>query len=222
MHTEQDYQLALLQAAGRLQNKTLFAPGDGLSVRLPGEDAFLLLTGQTGNGETEIARHPVGIPWPGDDGIATQALHGLIYDQRPDVGAVLLNRQTWATALSHIPTPMPGVFDEQVRHLGHSVATIGPVADPAAIRAALKHGANAHGLGGRALCLGMTLERLVFNAELLEKCAKAFVLASSSGLQVGRIPWLVRWIANGRLKKDQQRAAASYARGQAPARSTAY
>jgi len=72
------------------------------------------------------------------------------------------------------------------------------------------------------LCLGMTLERLVFNAELLEKCAQAYLLARATGLAVRRIPWLVRLVATGRLRRDQRRAAASYARGEAPGRVAGY
>ena len=68
----------------------------------------------------------------------------------------------------------------------------------------------------------MVPERTVFNAELLEKCAKAYVLATCAGLPVGRIPWLVRWIANGRLMKDERQAAAQYAMGLAPVLSTSY
>jgi len=39
---------------------------------------------------------------------------------------------------------------------------------------------------------------------------------------VRRIPWLVRLVATGRLRRDQRRAAASYARGEAPARVAGY
>jgi len=86
----------------------------------------------------------------------------------------------------------------------------------------LQSGANAFILNQQVLSLGMTLDRLVFNAELLEKCAKAFVLASSTGKPVGKIPWLVRWIANGRLMKDERHSAQQYARGQTPVFKSAY
>jgi hypothetical protein len=130
---------------------------------------------------------------------------------------VLLNRQPWASALHEFGRDMPGVFDEQIRHLGRSVAVLDNITT-----ARLGSGANAFILPGQVLCLGMVPERTVFNAELLEKCAKAYVLASCAGLPVGRIPWLVRWIANGRLMKDERRAAADYAMGRTPVLSTSY
>ena len=133
-----------------------------------------------------------------------------------------MNRQPWAAALHALGGDMPGIFDEQIRHLGRSVGALdGPPGAPHNL-ARLRSGANAWVTPEHVLCLGMIPERTVFNAELLEKCAKAYVLATSAGLPVGRIPWLVRWIANGRLLKDERRAAAQYALGQTPELSTAY
>jgi hypothetical protein len=131
-------------------------------------------------------------------------------------------RQYWACALPAAGGVLPGIFDEQLRHLGARVAQVELPRNAAKVRARLAGGANAFGMGERVLCLGMTLERVVFNAELLEKCAQAYVLARASGLAVRRIPWLVRHIATGRLRRDERRAAASYARGEAPARVAGY
>lgn len=145
-----------------------------------------------------------------------------VYQARSDVESVLLNRQPWAAALHALGQDMPGIFDEQVRHLGRKVALLDDAIGAPASRARLRSGANAFAMPARVLCLGTIPERTVFNAELLEKCAKAYVLASSAGLPVGRIPWLVRWIANGRLQKDQKHAAKQYARELTPALSSAY
>jgi hypothetical protein len=60
----------------------------------------------------------------------------------------------------------------------------------------------------------MGLERLLPNIEILEKCAQSFVLAYCASNQVKRIPWLIKFIANGRLKKDQKDAAARHLRGE--------
>ncbi|WP_205687873.1 hypothetical protein [Ciceribacter ferrooxidans] len=78
----------------------------------------------------------------------------------------------------------------------------------------LANGANAYCLDDRALCFGMGLERLLLNIEILEKCAESYVLAQCSAGRIGRIPWLVRFIANGRLKKDQKDATARHLRGE--------
>ena len=87
---------------------------------------------------------------------------------------------------------------------------------------AIANGANIAIFGTRRVCLGVTPERIVFNAELFEKCAKAFVIARCSGGTVRRIPWWVRVIAGGRLKKDQARATESLDAGRIPEGMNAY
>jgi ribulose-5-phosphate 4-epimerase/fuculose-1-phosphate aldolase len=102
-----------------------------------------------------------------------------------------------------------------VRHLGRGVGRLGPTR--------LAGGDNAFvTLDHRVLCLGMTLDRLVFNAELLEKCAKAFVLAHSSGARLTRVPWFVRAIAGRRLRRDQRFAAQCHGLGKPPVFKSAY
>jgi ribosomal protein L39E len=68
----------------------------------------------------------------------------------------------------------------------------------------------------------MTCERVLFNTELYEKCAQAFLLARASGNRIRRIPLWVRLIANRRLLKDERRAAESYRKGRFPETITAY
>ncbi|WP_343731252.1 class II aldolase/adducin family protein [Duganella sp.] len=207
----------LNDAAKRLCAKGLLQPEDTLSMRLAGCDNILLQTGSGPAQRVDIV--------PVTDGAVAGPLaaqHLAVYRARPDVGCVLLNRQPWACALHALARDMPGVFDEQIRHLGRSVALLDGPVELTANQARLQNGANAWVAPGHVLCFGTLPERTVFNAELLEKCAKAYVLATSAGLPVGRIPWLVRWIANGRLLKDERRAAEQYAMGQTPVLSTAY
>ena len=207
----------LNDAARRLCAKGLLEPDDTLSMRVAGSDNILLQTGSGLAQRVDIV--PLANRSAGDPLVAQ---HLAVYHVRPDVGCVLLNRQPWASALYALSGDMPGVFDEQIRHLGRSVVKLpGPVELPSN-RERLRSGANAWIAPGHVLCFGTLPERTVFNAELLEKCAKAYVLATSAGLPVGRIPWLVRWIANGRLLKDERRAAEQYAMGQTPVLSTAY
>lgn len=136
------------------------------------------------------------------------------YRDRPDVGAVLVFHPPWAGALGLVETEMPGLFDEQVRHLGRKVAGFSPEA--------LKSGDNAFLLGDSVVCFGMTLDRLIFNAELLEKCAKAFLLAHSTGAKLTLVPWWVRMIAGRRLLRDEMFAAACHADGIKPVFKSAY
>jgi ribulose-5-phosphate 4-epimerase/fuculose-1-phosphate aldolase len=220
MQPNYDAALARLdQAAKRLHAKGLLQADDTLSMRLAGSGHLLL---QTGCGPAQrvdivpLAQHAPGA------GHAALATHLAVYRVRADVGCVLLNRQPWAAALHALERDMPGVFDEQIRHLGRSVALLEGALAAADNAARLRNGANAWVAAQQVMCLGTLPERTVFNAELLEKCAKAYVLATSAGLPVGRIPWLVRWIANGRLMKDERRAADHYARGTTPVLSSAY
>lgn len=207
----------LTDAATRLGQKGLFQAGDTLSMRLAGCGQMLLFTATSEALKMDIT--PLAPPRQDQEPLTR---HLALYRARPDVGCILLNRQPWALALQALGADMPGVFDEQIRHLGKSVRLLADPPGAPATDALLRSGANAWVLPQQVLCLGTLPERTVFNAELLEKCAKAFVLARCSELPVGRIPWLVRWIANGRLMKDERRAAADYAAGRTPVLSTAY
>jgi ribulose-5-phosphate 4-epimerase/fuculose-1-phosphate aldolase len=209
-------ELDLQAARTRLAAKGLLASGDTVSMRVPGAGTCMFLTERFG-GDAGSRRLPLS-------SVAEEAaeIHRLVYLARPDVGAILLNRQRWASALPCAGGTLPGLFDEQLRHLGWNVPQIAPPGSLSDARRQMAGGGNAFGVGRQVLCLGMTGERLVFNAELLEKSAKAYVLARATGLRVRRIPWLVQWIATGRLRRDQKRAAASFARGEAPVRSAGY
>ena len=130
------------------------------------------------------------------------AEHARLYRQRADAGAIVKAQPPWASQLESLPP----VFDEQVRQLG-----TGPV----------EKGGNVR-LGDIVMVIGFSAERAVMNAELLEKCAKAYLLATRAGGKVATIPWWVRWIAGSRLRKDQQQAAAAFARGEFPAGFSTY
>lgn len=159
------------------------------------------------------------------------ALHAAVYRARPDAGAILTNRQEWGSSLRLLDHPMPAAFDEQARQLGPSVLRIpedpvlsaddGPRLTQRTARIMME-GANAFLLRDGVLLLGMTPSRVLFNAELLEKCAKAYLLAVASGIYIPPLPFYVRYIAHRRLLKDERRAAASYARGEMPDGFTAY
>jgi ribulose-5-phosphate 4-epimerase/fuculose-1-phosphate aldolase len=144
-------------------------------------------------------------------------MHAAIYRHRPDVGAILTSSLPWCSWLAP-RVKIPAVFDEQVRYLGPQVERlplVGTELTPGAI-AILKRGANAFLVGQETVCLGLTSERAELNAELLEKCAQAYILASLTRLPVGTIPFYVRFVASRRLGRDEKHAAEAYARGEAP------
>ncbi len=192
--------------AERLEKKGLFGkPGDTLSVREPGKDRMQLHASSDLRSECIVFGEAVG----------TAAKHAVVYQQRGDVGAVLLTRSPWAKATGSLDHAFPTLFDEQARH-------IGPVPAPLDFDD-LPQLAKSIALGGNLLLgedsfmhLGMSIERVTFNAELFSKCAQAYLLARSTKQRVKTIPRWVCYIAGGRLKKDQRVASESYARGERP------
>ena len=242
-----EHHARVLESFNRLRDKNLLGEDHlSMSVRIPGRDAFAFLdldrpeslATQTPGGVLPRAKQVVildfaGQPLPTEEpeaGIARlerRRLHGGIYAARPDVGAIVLNRPLWGGALAQIQHPMPGIFDEQARQMGPRVERLpanivtGSGLAPEILKI-LRGGANVFIYEEHALCLGMTRERAIFNSELLEKCAKAYVLALATGQPIRRIPWFVRFIAHRRLLKDERRSAAAYARGEIPTGFTAY
>jgi len=186
--------------------------GASLSLRIPGTDAMLF------GAMTDV--DPRRLPWKG--GAASSrglGLHVAVYAVRDDVGAIAIGGGAFGRRLADFGGAMPGVFDEQVRHLGQ----MGPaVEDHRALASSLRCGGNTVLLGGEPICLGTTPSRLVLNAELFEKCAKAYVLAVATGGRVKALPWIVRTVANRRLMKDEQRAKARFAEGLLPEEARGY
>jgi ribulose-5-phosphate 4-epimerase/fuculose-1-phosphate aldolase len=202
----------LLEARRRLVHKGLFAAdGGSLSLRLPRAPRMLVATGRLGAVECRNCSplQPRGA-LVGD----AAALHAAIYALRPDVGAIVVGGAAFGHLLADFGGAMPLLFDEQARHLGRMRPV--PAPTTGALEEALLSGGNALVVDGVPLCLGTTLQRMVFNAELFEKCAKAWVLAAASGQPVSRLPWWVGLIANGRLLRDERRAVRRFARGLLP------
>jgi len=194
------------QAALRLPRKGFLEPNDIVSQRIPERDAFVSVS-------LPSPEAPMAFRWTSLSDTPSD-LHHRIYASRPDVGAIASGSFKWTGALARLEMSLPAVFDEQVRHLGGEVRRLatGPAVEQPIT--ALANGANAYALDDMSLCFGMGLERLLLNIEILEKSAQSFVLAHCAAQQVRRIPWLVEFIANRRLKKDQKNAATRHLRGE--------
>lgn len=192
----------------RLASKHLMdGPGAALSLRIPG--ASTMWHGGLGD---DVPRR---VDWR----LETTSPAAAVFAARQDVCAVLRGGGLYGRQLAAFGGCMPGVFDEQVRHLGLMPA---PAAERPGWAAALADGGNVVVLDGEPLVLGTTGARLALNAELFEKCAKAYVLAVAAGGQVRPLPWIVRHVANGRLIKDETRARARVAQGLLPEESKGY
>ncbi len=148
-----------------------------------------------------------------------QQIHRAVFAARDDVCAVLWGGAAFGQRLPSFGGTMPAVFDEQVRQLGAMGA---PSEDLPGLQRALASGGNAAVFQNRVLLLGMTPSRLALNAELFEKCAKAYVCAVGAGGQPRQLPWIVRRVANGRLVKEQATARAMVRAGAMPVETRGY
>lgn len=196
-----------LAARGLLQGQS-----SGLSLRIPGTDAMWL-----GMADDTQPRRIARLQGPLPDSLAS--LHAEVYAAREDVGAIASGGGEFGRQLADFGGAIPGVFDEQVRHLGRMAA---PVSRFDLIAGALAAGGNALIFRGQPLVLGTTPTRLGMNAELFEKCATAYVLAVASGGPVKALPWIVRHVANRRLMKDERRARHCVRAGRMPEETQGY
>ena len=227
----------LLEGCHRLARKGfLNTPADSFSLRIPGQAEMILISGQEDWGRIDSADLRA-VPFSAKYNMATlsawinqecadvvlpsvrdhsMVLHTWIYQERADVGAVALSSPEGTHMLASYGGLLPPIFDEQVRHIGRPSKPLRNETDPEEIRKAFSRGSNVALLGDRLLCLGMTCDRVLFNTELYEKCAQAYVIAKASGGQIGLIPSWVQMIANHRLLKDERSAAHSYREGRIP------
>lgn len=192
----------LERAYDRLTEKRLLgAVDDAVSVLLPGAGRMLYRARSD-----EAARE-----LPLTTGSGTAAIHARVYRERPDAGAVGSVSTRSSAALARGGIHVPIVFDEQARHIGDAWRS----ARSAELSTALGGGANAGLVDGKLLVIGVTPSRMIFNAELFEKSAHAYLLARGDGAarKIHRVPWWVRLIAGRRLRRDQANAARCHAEG---------
>jgi L-ribulose-5-phosphate 4-epimerase len=139
------------------------------------------------------------------------AMHGAIYQVRPDVNAIVHTHQAYVSALTLIKMPIPALFDEQARFLGRGVDIIpyAPSGTGMLKNTVAKHVKNHNNAfmmqNHGALVFGHDMERAVHNVEILEKCALAYLLAICSERKISRIPLAVREVAFAKLRKDQKK-----------------
>jgi len=206
----------------RLSDKGfLRTQSDSLSVRIPGTDEMLLATGfENPDDVAGVASRATS--FSSEESVV--ALHSCIYKDRPDAGAIAITSSKGVRLLAKSGCDLPPLFDEQLRHIGPAgVARLKETElCSQQVRDAFRDGRNAALLGEGLICLGMTCERAVFNTELFEKCAQAFVISMAAGVRASVIPGWVRLIATSRLRKDQRKAAASLLSGRIPDQVSGY
>jgi ribulose-5-phosphate 4-epimerase/fuculose-1-phosphate aldolase len=217
MGTFEAYKTQLVETAQSLTYKGyLMATGGNLSLRIKGQNAFAITPSNfdylkmTADDicilDFELTRLE-GARKPSVEA----AMHGAIYQVRPDVNTILHTHQAYASALTLIKAPIPALFDEQVRFLGRSVEIIpyAPSGTGFLKNAVAKHVQNHNNAfmmqNHGALVFGHDLERAIHNVEILEKCALAYLLAICSERKISKIPLAVREVAFAKLRSDQKK-----------------
>lgn len=143
-------------------------------------------------------------------------MHAAIYIERIDVNAIIHTHQALASALTLINAPIPALFDEQVRFLGRSVEIIryAPSGTGLLVKRVAKHVRNHNNAflmqNHGALIFGDSMERAIENAQILEKCAKAYLLSLLSERKINQLPIPIREIIFLMLRKDQKQTEARY------------
>lgn len=203
---------AQLERAHRrmIEKRLLNADDDAISLLIPGAGRMLYRA----RADSAVRE----LPLSGLEG--SPALHGLAYALRPDAGALASISTTTSAALAQSGGHVPIVFDEQARHIGETWGKT----NLATLSGALAGGGNAGFCDGRLLVLGVTPNRMIFNAELFEKCAGAYLLArgEAPGRKLHSVPAWVRLIARRRLRRDQANAARCHGAGREAPELSAY
>ncbi|MBP9676320.1 MAG: class II aldolase/adducin family protein [Anaerolineaceae bacterium] len=209
--------LALLAAAQELTQKGyLSATGGNLSARVPEENMMVI----TPSNYSYMKMTPEDIcvldlnlnPIAGERKPSIESgMHAAIYLTRPDVNAVIHTHQAYPSTLAIIGKPIPPLFDEQVVFLGDAVEII-PYAPSGSnelrdlVAKQTRSGNNAYLMANHgALLLGNNLERAMFNAAVLEKCAVAYLLALCSQEKVSTLPAEALELSYTRLHEDYQK-----------------
>ena len=208
----------IVDAARRLVEKGyLKATGGNLSLRVTGQEAFAVTPSNYDYNKMTAADVCIldfnlslleGHLKPSVEA----AMHGAIYQARPDVNAIIHTHQAYASALTLIKAPIPALFDEQARFLGRSVEIIpyAPSGTGFLKNTVVKHVKNHNNAfmmqNHGALVFGHDMERAIHNVEILEKCALAYLLALCTERPVSKIPLAVREIAFAKLRGDQRKA----------------
>ena len=205
----------IVETAQKLTSEgLLMATGGNLSVRSADQNAFVI----TPSDRNYLDMKPDDICILNLDAEQLEGelkpsveskMHAAIYDERNDVNAIIHTHQALASALTLIKAPIPALFDEQVRFLGRRVEIIpyAPSGTGMLVKQVAKHVRNHNNAflmqNHGALVFGDSMERAIENTQILEKCAKAYLLSLLSERKVSKLPLPIREIIFHMLRKDQ-------------------
>ncbi len=214
-----DYQKAVLDCVLELMDKGfVLGLGGNVSVRIEGTDAIAVTPSQREHKEmtpSDICIVDFNLDPVIDNGLKPSVetrMHISVYRNRLDVNAAVHTHQVFASVFSLINEPIPALFDEVTSGLGKVVEVV-PYALSGSeqlvdnLTARLDNRSYAYILQNHgALCLGTDLTGARRNAELLEKAARVYYYALTTGREVTRLPEDVQDLFDALLRNKQNEA----------------
>ncbi len=194
----------------------LMGTGGNVSVRIQGEHAFAITPSNYDYtimtpADICVLRYDLAALAGERKPSIESSLHAAVYENRLDTNCVIHTHQLYASAFALTKTPIPALYDEQVRFLGRSVEIVNYAPSGTGflkrnVTAKLRNHCNAYILQNHgALCLGPDPDRTMFNVQLLEKCAVTYLLALCTEQKVSHIPLPFREVGFAMLRKDQKK-----------------
>ena len=138
-------------------------------------------------------------------------MHTAVYQNRPDVNAVIHTHQPYASVFALINTPIPALFDEQVTQLGNCVEIVpyGMSGSPdlaGNLTAVLDNQCNAYILQNHGIiCMGINMAITETNIKVLEKCAQVYQAALATGKEITYLSPASTESFFGMLRSDQRK-----------------
>ena len=173
--------------------------GGNISARVPGEKNVVI----TPSGQSYFLLEPDDIcvidfdqnPIEGSLSPSIEAgMHIGIYQNRPDVNAVIHTHQPFASVLAVIGKPIPALLDEITVEIGH-VVDIVPYAYSGTselvnnVIGKLDNACHCYLMQNHgALSLGSDMQHAMKNAELLEHVAMIYYRALATGEEIQKLP----------------------------------
>ena len=173
----------------------LIGTGGNVSIRIEGEDALAITPSSRDYLSLTLDEICVyafdKTPLEGEltPSIET-GMHTAVYQNRPDVNAVIHTHQPMASVFTIINTPIPALFDEQVSQLGPAVEIVpyGMSGSPDLannLAAKLESQCNAYILQNHGIiCMGTSMDKTATNIKVLEKCALVYQSALATGKEI--------------------------------------
>jgi L-ribulose-5-phosphate 4-epimerase len=202
----------------KLINKgILIGTGGNISVRIPGEKAFAITPSNYDYAKMTpedicVLKWDLSVIEGVRKPSVESSMHAAIYENRMDTNCVIHTHQVFASTLALTHTPIPALYDEQVKFLGRAVDIIDYAPSGTSflkknVAKKLTNHANAYILQNHgALLLGPDPDRTIFNVQLLEKCAGTYILALCTEKKITKVPAPFREIAFMMLRKDEKKA----------------